>query len=190
MTLTHRGLLLLVVIVAGCDQYKEPPPPRDVRPTSTRARGMSQSGIDMSGMGQGKMQRSGMSGTNSDVNDNDSLGMQIGSPDPQVGGEGTTSFGPTEKVADVGPGRGSTNPASDLDAPEMRNAQRGGQIFKPSDHYFVNGADLGPSVDAAAGTGGPGKLKQKQTWVPGGATLGSNGFVAAGKRSGTDAGPK
>ena len=180
MTLTHRGLGLFVVIVAGCDQYKEPPPPRDVHPTSTRARGMSQSGIDMSGTGPGKMQRSGMSGTNSDSDDDNSMGLQIGSPDPQVGGEGTTDFGPTEKVADVGPGRGSTNPASDLDAPEMRNAQRGGQVFRPSDHYYVNGADLGPSVDAAPGTGGPAKLKQKQTWVPGGATLGSNGFVTPG----------
>ena len=180
MTLTYRGLGLFVVIVAGCDQYKEPPPPRDVRPMSSRTRGLSQSGIDYSGTGMGKMQRSGMSGTNSDSNDDNAMGMQIGSPDPQVGGEGTTSFGPTQTVTDIGPGRGSTNPASDLDAPEMRNGQRGGQIFKPSDHYYVNGVDVGPSVDSAPGTGGPAKLKQKQPWTPGGATLGSNGFVSPG----------
>src|SRR5215475_11909737 len=98
MTL-YRGLGLLVVIVAGCDQYKGPPPPRDVHPKSIRARGMAQSGIDYAGQGMGKMQRSGMAGTNSDSNDNESLGYQIGSPEPQVDGEGTTSFGPTETVA-------------------------------------------------------------------------------------------
>jgi hypothetical protein len=44
----------------------------------------------------------------------------------------------------------------------MRNAQRGGRVFRPSDHYFVNGVDMGPSWDAAPGTGGPNKSKSKQ----------------------------
>ena len=32
----------------------------------------------------------------------------------------------------------------------------------PSDDYFVNGRDLGPSVDRAPGTGGPAKLSSPQ----------------------------
>jgi hypothetical protein len=44
----------------------------------------------------------------------------------------------------------------------MRNAQRGGRVFRPSDHYFVNGVDMGPSWDTAPGTGGPNKSKMVQ----------------------------
>jgi hypothetical protein len=120
-----------------------------------------------------------MSGTTADSDDEFSMGSSIGEPsEGNTSPEGTSSFGPPEQVADISPGTGSTNPAADLETPEMRNGQRGGQVFKPSDHYFVNGVDLGPTADSAPGTGGPAKLHQKQVWTPGGATVGSNGYVS------------
>ena len=175
----HRWLVATAVFVAACDQYTEPPPPRDVHPVSTRAREMAWSGFDLSMAGPGRSQRSGMSGTTSDSDDNQSMGYSIGEPsEGNTSPEGTTYLGPPEQIADIAPGTGSTNPAADIETPELRNGQRGGQVFKPSDHYFVNGVDLGPSVDSALGTGGPAKLHQKQVWTPGGATVESNGFVS------------
>jgi hypothetical protein len=175
----HRWLAAAAVLAAACDQYREPPPPRDVHPVSTRARDMAWSGFDLSMAGPGRSQRSGMSGTNSDSDDTESIGSSIGEPSTgNTSSEGTTYLGPPEHIADIAPGMGSTNPAADIETPELRNGQRGGQVFKPSDHYFVNGVDLGPSVDAALGTGGPGKLHQKQVWTPGGATVGSNGVIS------------
>jgi len=156
----HRGILVCAVIVAGCDQYKEPPAPRDVHPVTTRSAELATSGIDMAGTGEGRTQRSGMSGTNSDTND------QQGGETPDIDVEGaarvTSVFGSVAPAPDAPVGRGSTDPQSDLDTPEMRNAQRGGRVFRPSDHYYVNGEDLGPSWDAAPGSGGPQKLKQTQ----------------------------
>lgn len=152
----HRRVVVFAAAVVGvaCDQYTEPPPPRDVQPLTLRSREMARSGIDVAGMGQGHMQRSGMAGVNSDTNDQQDIHdseMENDSP----AGEG--GLGPAA-VLDSAPGRGS----ADLDEPEMRNAQRGGRVFRPSDHYFINGVDMGPSWDAAPGTGGPQKLKQKQ----------------------------
>ena len=75
---------------------------------------------------------------------------------------GSGVFGPGTGITESAPGRGSTQPSADLDQPEMRNAQRGGRVYRPSDHYFVNGVDMGPSWDAAPGTGGPEKMRTKQ----------------------------
>jgi len=156
----HRWVVVCaVVIVAACDQYTEPPPPRNVHPVITRDREMAWSGIDMAGTGEGRMQQSGMAGTNSDSNDDQP--RSVAGEEPEGPPAGTGLFGPGTGYA-PNPGRGSTNPTADLDQPEMRNAQRGGQVFRPSDHYFVNGVDMGPSWDSAPGTGGPNKTKVKQ----------------------------
>ena len=72
---------------------------------------------------------------------------------------GSGVFGPGTGITESAPGRGSTAPTAGLDEPEMRNAQRGGRVFRPSDHYFVNGVDMGPSWDALPGTGGPSKIE-------------------------------
>ena len=147
-------------IIAGCNQYSEPPPPSDVQSLTTRSREMAWSGIDYAGTGLGRMQRNGTSGVNSDTNDD--LAQPL---DREVVPEGLPSgsgpFGP-EMVSEAISGRGTTNPSADLDEPEMRNAQRGGRVFRPSDHYFVNGVDMGPSWDTAPGTGGPNKSKMAQ----------------------------
>ena len=109
---------------------------------------MAASGLDMSNTGPGRYQRSGMSGTSADVDDDTAEQLRLGVP--------KLAF--AEGLG--GPGFGSTLPQADLDAPnELRNAPPRGAIFRPSDHYFINGVDTGPSTDAMPGTGGPGKLK-------------------------------
>lgn len=154
----HRWVVVCAAaIVAACDQYKEPPPPRDVQPVTTRSREMAWAGIDMGGTGHGRAQRNGTGGVNSDTNDHQEREAPNDIEEPSAG-TGLFRMG----VAESAPGRGSTAPAADLDEPEMRNAQRGGRVFRPSDHYFINGADMGPSWDAAPGTGGPGKSKMAQ----------------------------
>ena len=154
----HRWFVVCAaVIVAACDQYTEPPPPRDVHPVTTRDREMAWSGVDMAGTDEGRMQQSGMSGTNSSSNDD-----RVAGADEEGPPAGTGIFGPGTGSTEANPGRGSTIPTADLDQPELRNAQRGGQVFRPSNHYFVNGVDMGPSWDSAPGTGGPNKTKVKQ----------------------------
>src|SRR5215475_13125406 len=101
----HRWLAAAALCVAGCDQYREPPPPRDVHPVSTRARDMAWSGYDLSMAGPGRMQRSGMSGTTADSDDEFSMGSSIGEPsEGNTSPEGTSSFGPPAQVADISPG--------------------------------------------------------------------------------------
>jgi hypothetical protein len=156
----HRWVVVCAAIVAACDQYKEPPAARDVHPLTTRSQEMAWSGIDYGGTGHGRDQRNGTGGVNSDMNDTQDTGVPR-EADPGVP-TGSGVFGPGTGITESAPGRGSTQPAADLDEPEMRNAQRGGRVFRPSDHYFVNGVDMGPSWDAAPGTGGPGKTKMKQ----------------------------
>ena len=157
----HRWVVVCAAaIVAACDQYTEPQPPRDVHSVTTRDQDMAWSGIDMAGTGEGRMQRSGMARTNSDSNDDQPRGAAGEAPEGPPAGTGI--LGPGTGSTEAAPGRGSTAPTADLDEPEMRNAQRGGRVFRPSDHYFVNGVDLGPSWDAAPGTGGPNKTKTKQ----------------------------
>ena len=158
----HRWIVVCAtVIVAACDQYKEPLPPRDVQPLTTRSKEMAWSGIDYAGTGQGRMQRNGTSGVNSDNNDDPSTPIER---EPEIVGPpaGTGEFGPGTAISEAISGRGTTVPTADLDTPEMRNAQRGGRVFRPSDHYFVNGVDMGPSWDTAPGTGGPNKSKMTQ----------------------------
>ncbi|HXX29721.1 MAG TPA: hypothetical protein VEJ89_03280 [Myxococcaceae bacterium] len=142
------GLLAGLALLAGCYSYSEPAPPRNVQPVGDRARDMAASGIDMANAGPGREQRSGMTGTTSDVDDDEAKQLQLGMPELAYA-EGLG-----------GPGYGNTRPQADLDAPdETRNAQARGIVFRPSDHYFVNGVDTGPSVDAMPGTGGPAKLR-------------------------------
>lgn len=143
------GLLAGLALLAGCYSYSEPPQPRNVQPVGDRSRQMAASGIDMANAdGPGRAQRSGMSGTTADVDDDEAKELQLGMPELAYA-EGLG-----------GPGFGSTRPQADLDAPdETRNAQARGIVFRPSDHYFVNGVDTGPSVDAMPGTGGPAKLR-------------------------------
>ena len=157
----HRWVVACAaVIVAACDQYKEPPPPRDVQPLTSRLQDMASSGIDYAGTGEGRMQRNGTAGVNSDTNDSEDPGADLEvDPGPPAG---SGVFGPGTEITESAPGRGSTSPSADLDEPEMRNAQRGGRVFRPSDHYWVNGVDMGPSWDEAPGTGGPNKTKMKQ----------------------------
>ena len=157
----HRRIVVCAAaIVAACDQYTEPPPPRDVVPLTTRSKEMAWSGIDYGGTGHGRDQRNGTGGVNSDMNDTQDTEVAR-EADPGAPA-GTGVFGPGTGITESAPGRGSTQPSADLDEPEMRNAQRGGRVFRPSDHYFINGVDVGPSWDAAPGTGGPGKMKMKQ----------------------------
>jgi hypothetical protein len=157
----HRWVVVCAtVIVAACDQYSEPPQPPDVQPVVTRGNEMAWSGINYAGSGHGRDQRNGTAGVNSDVNDEMMEPIDLAAePTPPPG---TGVFGPGTGILESAPGRGSTVPTADLDQPEMRNAQRGGRVFRPSDHYFVNGVDVGPSWDAAPGTGGPNKSKSKQ----------------------------
>ena len=157
----HRWVVVCVTaIVAACDQYKEPPPPRDVVPHTTRSQEMAWSGVDYAGTGPGRMQRNGTAGVNSDNNDDVAAAVdRTEEPGPPPG---SGVFGPGTGITESSPGRGSTVPSADLDEPEMRNAQRGGRVYRPSDHYFINGVDMGPSWDAAPGTGGPNKSKSKQ----------------------------
>jgi len=156
----HRWVVVCAGLVAACDQYTEPRPPRDVQPLTTRSREMAWSGIDYAGTGHGRDQRNGTGGVNSDMNDTQeqevARDVDLGAP------AGTGVFGPGTGITESAPGRGSTEPAADLDQPEMRNAQRGGRVYRPSDHYFINGVDMGPSWDAAPGTGGPSKMKMTQ----------------------------
>ncbi len=157
----HRWVVVCAAaIVAACDQYKEPPPPRDVQPVTTRSREMAWSGIDYAGTGHGREQRNGTGGVNSDMNDTQEAEVDRELDQGPPAGSGV--FGAGTGITESAPGRGSTAPAADLDEPEARNAQRGGRVFRPSDHYFVNGQDMGPSWDAAPGTGGPNKSKIKQ----------------------------
>ncbi len=155
----HRWVVVCATaIVAACDQYTEPPPARDVQPLTTRGREMAWSGIDYAGTGEGRSQRNGTAGVNSDTNDEQEL-ERAEDPGPPAG---NGVFGWGTGITEPAPGRGSTAPTADLDEPEMRNAQRGGRVFRPSDHYLVNGVDMGPSWDAAPGTGGPNKSKLQQ----------------------------
>lgn len=145
-----RVLLLgCLALGVGCYSYTEPPRPRNVEPVTQRGRQMAASGLDMANAdGPGHSQRSGMSGTNADVDDDEARELRLGMPELAYA-EGLG-----------GPGFGNTLPQADLDAPnELRNGQTRGVVFRPSDHYFINGIDTGPSVDAMPGSGGPGKLK-------------------------------
>jgi hypothetical protein len=145
------GLLSTLALFAGCYTYSEPPPPRNVQPVADRDRQMATSGLDMATAGPGRWQRSGMSGTTADVDDDEAKELQMGMP----------ALAYAEGLG--GPGFGNTRPQADLDAPnELRNGQARGVVARPSDHYFVNGVDTGPSVDAFPGTGGPAKLKAKK----------------------------
>jgi hypothetical protein len=149
--LRPRSLLLPLVFALGCYSYSEPPPPRDVTPVMPRDKQMAAAGLDMAYAGPGGWQRSGMSGTTADVDDDTVRQLQLGMPELAYA-EGLG-----------GPGIGNTLPQADLDAPnELRNGQARGVVFRPSDHYFVNGVDTGPSTDAMPGTGGPAKLKQRR----------------------------
>jgi hypothetical protein len=140
--------LLGMLALVGCYSYSEPPRPSDVESVTLRGRQMAASGLDMANSGPGAWQRSGMSGTTADVDDDEARELQLGMPELAYA-EGLG-----------GPGFGSTLPQADLDAPnEMRTGQARGVVFRPSTHYFINGVDTGPSVDAMPGTGGPGKLK-------------------------------
>ncbi|HVP60084.1 MAG TPA: hypothetical protein VMT11_05975 [Myxococcaceae bacterium] len=157
----HRWVVVCAaVIVAACDQYRDPPPSRDVQPLTTRDREMAWSGIDYAGTGHGRDQRNGTAGVNSDMNDTQEQAVDREMDPGPPAGKGV--FGPGTGITESAPGRGSTAAAADLDEPEMRNAQRGGRVYRPSDHYFLNGVDMGPSGDAAPGTGGPNKSKLKQ----------------------------
>jgi hypothetical protein len=141
-------LLALLALAAGCYSYSEPPLPRNVEPVTQRDRQMAANGLHMPKEPTGHWQRSGMSGTTADVDDDEVKDFQLGMPELAYA-EGLG-----------GPGFGSTLPQADLDAPnELRNGQARGVVFRPSDHYFINGVDTGPSTDAMPGTGGPGKLK-------------------------------
>ncbi|HTS81369.1 MAG TPA: hypothetical protein VMH40_12280 [Myxococcaceae bacterium] len=160
----HRWFVVVwaAAMLAACDQYKEPSSPRDVQPLTTRDRGMAWSGIDYAGtgdVGSGREQRNGTAGVNSDTNDDQ---VSEASAEDRGPPAGSGVFGPGTGILQVAPGRGSTTPTADLDEPEMRNAQRGGIVFRPSDHYYVSGVDMGPSWDAAPGAGGPGKSAMKQ----------------------------
>jgi hypothetical protein len=70
----------------------------------------------------------------------------LNNPDPSV-----------DYVAPLQPG---------VDAPQVGEATKNPHEIPspatPSDDYFVNGRDLGPSVDRAPGTGGPAKLSSPQ----------------------------
>ncbi len=156
----HRWVVVCAAIVVACDQYTEPPATRDAVPVTTRHQEMAWSGIDYGGTGKGKDQRNGTGGVNSDMNDNqDTEVPRVADPGVPAG---SGVFGPGTGSTESAPGRGSTVPTAGLDEPEMRNAQRGGRVFRPSDHYFVNGVDMGPSWDALPGTGGPSKMKMTQ----------------------------
>ena len=142
------GLLATLALAVGCYSYSEPAPPRDVTPVVERGRQMAAAGLDMANAGPGRFQRSGMSGTTSDIDDDEAKDLQMGMPE-LAAAEGLG-----------GPGFGNTLPQADLDAPnELRNAQTRTVVFRPSDHYFVNGVDTGPVTDAMPGMGGQGKLK-------------------------------
>lgn len=147
LALGPSTLLGMLALAAGCYSYSEPPAPKDVVPVTPRGRQMAANGVDMATTGPGRFQRSGMSGTTADVDDDEALQLQLGMPELAYA-EGLG-----------GPGFGNTLPQADLDAPnEMRNAQARGVVFRPSDHYFVNGVDTGPST-GMVGTDAPAKLK-------------------------------
>ena len=100
-------------IIAGCNQYAEPPPPSDVLSMTTRSREMAWSGIDYAGTGTGRMQRNGTSGVNSDTNDD--LAQPL---DREVVPEGLPSgSGPfrPEMVTEAISGPGPPNPSPHLD---------------------------------------------------------------------------
>jgi hypothetical protein len=142
------GCLSLLALVTGCYSYTEPALPRNVQPVTQRDKQMAANGLHMTPAATGRWQRSGMAGTTADVDDDEAKEIQLGMPELAFA-EGLG-----------GPGFGTTLPQADLDAPnELRNGQARGVVFRPSDHYFVNGIDTGPSVDAMPGTGGPGKLR-------------------------------
>jgi len=142
------GLLCVLALAVGCYSYSEPPLPRNTEPVMGRDRHMAASGLDMSNTGPGRYQRSGMSGTTSDVDDDEAKELELGMPELAYA------------LGAGGPGFGSTLPQADLDAPnEVRNPPPRGAVYRPSDHYFINGVDTGPSLDAMPGTGGGGKLK-------------------------------
>lgn len=142
------GVLGTLALLSGCYSYSDPPAPRNVEPVGTRSRQMAASGLDLGDNGSARSNRSGMSGTNSDVNDDEANELQMGMP----------ALAYAEGLG--GPGFGNTRPQADLDAPEeMRNGQARGVVFKPSDHYFISGVDTGPSLDSMPGTGGPTKMR-------------------------------
>ena len=144
-------LLGMLALAVGCYTYSEPPAPRNVEPVTPRDRQMAASGLGNTD-GPGRWQRSGMSGTTANVDDDGAKELQLGMP----------NLAYAEGLG--GPGFGNTLPQADLDAPnELRNGQSRGVVFRPSDHYFINGVDTGPSVDAMPGTGGPTKLRLLKT---------------------------
>jgi hypothetical protein len=150
LALRPVGLVGVLALTAGCYTYSEPPPPRNTQPLIDRDRQMAASGLDMSNTGPGRYQRSGMSGTSSDVDDEEGKETELGVPELAYYAGGV-----------LGPGVGSTLPQADLDAPnELRNPPARGVVYRPSDHYFIHGVDTGPTTDAMPGTGGPGKLKR------------------------------
>ncbi len=148
LALGPATLLGMLALFGGCYSYTEPPLPRNVEPVTQRDTQMAANGLHMPKNPSGAWQRSGMSGTTADVDDDETKDLQLGMPELAYA-EGLG-----------GPGFGNTLPQADLDAPnELRNGQARGVVFRPSDHYFINGVDTGPSTDAMKGTGGPGKLK-------------------------------
>jgi hypothetical protein len=153
LALGPLGLPALLALLTGCYSYTEPELPRNVQPVTQRGRQMAANGLNMTAAATGRWQRSGMSGTSGDVDDDEAKELQLGMPELAFA-EGLG-----------GPGFGNTLPQADLDAPnELRNGQARGVVFRPSDHYFINGVDTGPSVDAMRGTGGPGKLKLQKLY--------------------------
>src|SRR5262245_17360381 len=141
----HRWIVVCAtVIVAACDQYKEPLPPRDVQPLTTRSREMGWSGIDYAGTGQGKEQRNGTAGVNSDNNDDTLVTTRLTDPGPPAG---TGVFGPGTGVTDS-PGRGTTVPTPDRDSPQMRNRPRRGRLYRPGHHYVIKAMTVGPTGES------------------------------------------
>ncbi len=103
--------LWVLAVAAGCYSYSEPPLPTNTRSVTPHSRQLAASGLDVPLTTPGAYQRSGMSGTTSDVDD-----------------EAETLFA-MQEMAWADPGLGSSRPQADLDAPnELRNATPRGAV--------------------------------------------------------------
>lgn len=135
--------------LAGCI-YSQPAPPENALPIRVRNTHMASSGPDARYANLAMGQRSGSSGTLANTDENANVGGE--SPDAKSR-HGGLKWGGASSALEVMRATGGYSPSAASESAREQPSEVQ-DIFAPSDHYYVDGVDLGPTLDREPGTGG------------------------------------
>ena len=138
-------------LLIGCSMNGGDPLPRDTVSVRTHGGELATTGLDDRNGGAIISQRSGMSGTASNTDDNRDTGIIPALADANADDPMQFMNKPSGPEVQEGLG-GDVVAASNgkAEAPDPMPEE----VFRPSTHYYVNGEDTGPSKDMLPGTGG------------------------------------